>query len=43
MTQSREKKMIEKMDELFAIIEDRSINKKRALDDSISTNNNTAS
>ena len=43
MTQSREEKMIQMMDELFEIIEDRTMNKKRARDDNSSTNNNTVS
>ena len=43
MTQSHKEKMMMKIDELFAIIEDRSISKKRARDDSSGTNNNKVS
>ena len=43
MTPSCEEKMIKKMDELFTIIEDRSMNKKCICDDSSSINNNTVS
>ena len=43
MTDIREEKMITEMDELFEIIEDRTMHKKHARDDSSSSNINTVS